>query len=100
MIIIQFLGKINIWLFPYKERYTIPNRLCYSEYEDAGGNLGMVTHISCCDCGASHYYWKANRGIYGIPIRPDGYNYHWRIEKKDKPSLADTDARSKWNINR
>lgn len=74
VVLIQALGKINVKLIPYHERWTRPDRLCYCAYEDsAEAGLGMVSHISCCDCGASHYLWKANKGIYGIPARPEGY---------------------------
>lgn len=96
--VMQCLGKVNVWLFPYEEREFRRYRLCYCDYEDAGGTLGKVCHISCCDCGASHYFWKANRGIYGVPMRPFGYNYHLRLSAD--AVLADDHAKERWNKNR
>jgi len=95
--LIQILGEINLRLFPWEVRWTRNDRPCYSDYEEYEG-FGKVCHIACCDCGASHIYWKANKGIYGVPIRPDGYNYKPRL--KDDPSLANEEAKSKWNTNR
>ena len=96
---IQVLGKINRRLMPYPERWTRPDRLCYCEYEDSEeAGLGMVSHISCCDCGASHYLWKANNGIYGVPVRPEGYSYKLRLPV-DTAFASDEEA-GKWNENR
>lgn len=98
-ILIQILGRINLRLFPYHKRYLIMDRLCYSDYEDSGdAGLGLVCHISCCDCGASHYFWKANRGIYGVPVRPQKYTYSIRL--KTDSVLADSKAKTRWDTNR
>jgi len=78
-LVIQALGKINCRLVPYQQRWTRGDRLCYCKYEDGGGGYGKVAHISCCDCGASHYFWEANGGIYGVPARPKGYKYKPRL---------------------
>lgn len=99
VLLIQILGRINVWLFPYKtSRLTVPDRLCYSEYGDNGDGFGAVTHISCCDCGASHHFWKANGGIYGIPIRPEGYEYRPRLHVDTV--FADPDAKLLWDSSR
>lgn len=95
---IQVLGKFNVWLYPYKKRWTRGERLCYCEYEDGGEEIGMVSHISCCDCGASHYFWMANRGIYGVPVRPPEYKYRLRLP--GETAFADEEAKGKWNERR
>lgn len=97
--LIQILGRVNERLLPYEtKRILRTDRLCYAEYEDAGGSLGKCVHISCCDCGASHYFWKANNGIYGIPVRPDNYQYSPRLP--GDPIFADEEAKRKWDIGR
>lgn len=96
--LIQILGKLNAWLIPYPQRYTRPDRMCYAPYEDNDDGLGKVVHISCCDCGSSHHIWKANDGIYGVPIRPEGYNYHPRLSFDTM--FADDKAKRLWNTNR
>jgi len=98
ILIIQILNKINRKLFPYEIRYVIGERICYSEYEE-DEFYGKIAHISCCDCGASHLFWKAWNGIYGIPVRPIDYKYRMRL-KFEQPSFADETARQKWDTNR
>lgn len=98
-VMIQILGRISTWLYPHELRWTIPERVCYCGYEESpDGVLGKVAHISCCDCGASHFFWKANDGIYGVPVRPGGYNYRLRL--KAEVAFADAEAQGKWDRNR
>ena len=92
-LIIQILGKINEWLIPYDKCWTRGDRLWYCKYEDAGEGYGMVCHISCCDCGASHYFWEANGGIYGVPARPKGYKYKPRLAS-DTAFASDEEKRN------
>lgn len=96
--IIQVLGNINIWLYPLQKRWTRPERLCYGQYEDNNDGYGKVVHISCCDCGASHHFWKANDGIYGIPVRPKGYKYSVRL--RVDTCFASEEEKRRWNIRR
>lgn len=98
VLIIQICGRINEWLFPYTVRWTRPDRLCYSQYEDNDDGYGKVVHVVCCDCGASHHFWKANDGIYGIPIRPEGYEYKPRLGVDT--AFADIEAKKRWNKDR
>lgn len=77
--LIQFLGYINKRLFPVRDRSVRPDKLCFAVYEYAE-EFGKAVHIVCCDCGASHLFWKANDGIYGIPVRPLGYKYRPRLD--------------------
>ena len=95
--LIMIFGKINAWLVPYHKRWTRGDRLCYAPYERDEA-YGMVVYIVCCDCGAGHYIWQANKGIYGVPARPKGYNYTPRLECN--PVFADEEARRLANTNR
>jgi len=94
---IQLLGRIATRCSPIIERWTVNDRVCYGPYE-TDPNFGDVVLVVCCDCGASHIMWKANKGIYGIPTRPLGYNYKPRLHVDT--SLADVDSLQKQNHNR
>lgn len=96
--LIQILGELNLRMFPYTKRLLRRDRLGYVEYYDNDDGFGMVASIACCDCGASHYIWKANEGIYGSAIRPDGYNYKPRL--KEEAAFADKEAKARWDTNR
>ena len=97
-LVIQILGNINVKLIPYEKRLTRNDRLCYAPYEDSGGTLGNAIHISCCDCGASHYFWEANGGIYGIPVRPEGYKYKPRLACDT--AFATEEEKQRWSFRR
>ena len=97
-LIIQILGNFNLWLYPSQKRWTRPERLCYCEYNDNDDGHGMVAHISCCDCGASHYFWKAYDGIYGVPVRPKGYQYKFRLPVDT--AFANEEQKRRWDFRR
>lgn len=35
--------------------------------------------IECCDCGLAHQFFEDEKGVHGIPERPKGYDYKWRL---------------------
>jgi len=67
-------------------------------YEDNNDGYGKVAHISCCDCGASHHFWKAYNGIYGIPVRPKNYNYKPRVFCDT--AFASEEEKRRWDFRR
>jgi hypothetical protein len=95
--IIQCLSRILFKLYPLDNRWTVPQNLCYSPLETCEVN-GDCVYMVCCDCGAGHYLFMANGGLYGIPCRPEGYNYKFRLNSN--ACYADEKAKKLWNFRR
>ncbi len=94
---IQLLGRIAERSAPMKKRRTVNSRVLYGPYEQ-DPILGKIILLVCCDCSSSHIIWKANEGIYGIPTRPEGYNYKYRLPVD--ACFADDNALEKQDLNR
>ncbi len=97
VLIIQVLSRILMVLYPLNNRWTVPKNLCYSPLETCEVN-GDCVYMICCDCGAGHYLWMANGGLYGMPCRPDGYSYKFRLNSH--ACYADENTKKLWNTRR
>ncbi len=95
--LIQCLSRVSMWLYPLDQRWTVPQNLCYSPLETCEVN-GDCVYMVCCDCGAGHYVFMSNGGLYGMPCRPEGYNYKYRLNSH--ACYADDKTKKLWNYRR
>jgi len=94
---IQVLSRLLMKLYPLDNRWTRPEKLCYSPLETCEV-CGDCVYMICCDCGAGHYLWFANGGLYGVPCRPEGYDYKYRLDSH--AVYANGETKKLWNTKR
>ena len=79
--LIILIGRLRDYL--QIKLYFRTDRVCGTELIKEKGQPQMngipYAHISCCDCGLEHFFWIEENICFGMPIRPEEYNYRLRF---------------------